>query len=64
MPYTFDQEFLINKSVKKDIQELQQLLHDKKCLLSDRQREAAKRELKEYQELQYQNRLNRQINLR
>ncbi len=63
-PYTFEQESLINKSVKKDIQELQQLIHDKKGSLSDRQEECARRELKQYQELQHQNRLNRQINMK
>lgn len=64
MNYTLQQELLIDKSIKKDIHELQQLLHDKKGLLSERQCEVAKRELKEYQELLYQCRLNRQIDLR
>lgn len=64
MPYKFEQELLIDGLVKEKIRSLQQLTHDKKGLLSDRQLETARRELKQYQELQYQNRLNRQINLR
>lgn len=43
--------------------ELQTLLYGKD-VLSDRQRESARKELKQYQELLYQNRLNRQIDLR
>ncbi|MGJ0738948.1 hypothetical protein [Enterococcus casseliflavus] len=64
MTYTFDQELLINGLVKEKIRDLQQLIHDKKDLLSDRQLETARRDLKQYQDLQYQNRLNRQINMR
>lgn len=64
MTYTFDQELLINGLVKEKIRDLQQLVHNKKGQLSDRQRELARQELKHYQELQYQNRLNRQINMR
>lgn len=59
MTYTFDQELLINGLVKEKIRDLQQLTHDKKGQLSDRQREAARRDLKNYQDMQYQNRLNR-----
>lgn len=64
MTYTFDQELLINGLVKEKIHELHHMVHDKKGLLSDRQRELARQELKQYQELQYRNRLNRQINMR
>lgn len=64
MTYTFDQELLINGLVKEKIRDLQQLIHDKKDLLSDRQLETARHDLKQYQDLQYQNRLNRQINMR
>lgn len=64
MTYTFDQQLLINGLVKEKIRDLQQLVHNKKGQLSDRQRELARQELKHYQELQYQNRLNRQINMR
>ncbi|WP_270275885.1 hypothetical protein [Enterococcus casseliflavus] len=63
MPYNFEQELRINKLIKEKITDLQQLIHDKKDLLSDRQREAARRDLKHYQDLQYQNRLNRQTNI-
>lgn len=61
-PYTFNQEELIEKLVAEAIQNLQHLVHDKRGLLSDRQLDASRRELEQYQELQYQNRLNRQIN--
>ena len=61
--YSLNQELLISNLVKEKIRDLQQLLHDKKGSFSDQQREVAKRELKQYQELQYQNRLNRQINM-
>lgn len=63
MPYNFEQELLINGLVKEKIRELQHLVHDKKSQLSDHQREAARRDLKHYQDLQYQNRLNRQTNI-
>lgn len=61
-PYTFKQEELIEKLVAEAIQNLQHLVHDKRGLLSDRQLDASRCELEQYQELQYQNRLNRQIN--
>lgn len=51
MTYTFDQELLINGLVKEKIRDLQQLVHNKKGQLSDRQRELARQELKHYQEL-------------
>ena len=61
MTYTLNQELLIDTAVKEKVRDLQQLLHDGKRMLSDRQYETAKRELKAYQDLLYQNRLNRQI---
>lgn len=64
MTYTLNQEFLINRLVKEKVNELHFLLHDKKRVLSDWQIENARSELKEYQELLYQNRLNRQIEVR
>lgn len=64
MTYTVNQELLINKLVKEKVSELHSLLHDKKRVLSDWQIENARRELKQYQELLYQNRLNRQIEVR
>ncbi|EPH90004.1 hypothetical protein D922_03379 [Enterococcus faecalis 06-MB-DW-09] len=63
MPYNFEQELLIDGLVKEKIRSLQQLTHDKKGLLSDRQSEISRRDLKQFQDLQYQNRLNRQINI-
>lgn len=63
MPYNFEQELLIDGVVKEKIRSLQQFIHDKKDFLSDRQLETARHELKQYQDLQYQNRLNRQINV-
>ncbi|MEB6088071.1 hypothetical protein MXF21_18320 [Enterococcus casseliflavus] len=62
--YTFKQEELIEKLVAEAIQNLQHLVHDKRGLLSDRQLEATRCELEHYQELQYQNRLNRQMNMK
>lgn len=64
MKYSLDQELLINNLIKEKIQDLHQLLHDKKNVVSDRQQENARKELKQYQELLYQNRLNRQIEVR
>ncbi|MCR1931648.1 hypothetical protein [Enterococcus gallinarum] len=64
MTYTLNQEFLINKLVKEKVNELHFLLHDKKRVLSYWQIENARSELKGYQELLYQNRLNRQLEMR
>ena len=64
MKYSLDQELLINNLIKEKILDLHQLLHDKKNVISDRQQENARRELKQYQELLYQCRLNRQIEVR
>lgn len=61
MKYSLNQELLINSLVKEKVKNLQQLLHDKKDILSDRQHEITIKELKEYQELLYQNRINRQL---
>ena len=64
MEYSLNQELLVNNLIKEKIRDLHQILHDKKNILSDRQQEIVKRELKEYQELLYQNRVNRQIEVR
>ena len=64
MTYSFDQELLINGLIKEKIHELHHMVHDKKGLLSNRERELARQELKQYQGLQYRNRLNRQIDMR
>ncbi|MFQ9341689.1 Uncharacterised protein [Enterococcus saccharolyticus] len=61
MKYSLNQELLINSLVKEKVKDLQQLLHDKKDILSDRQHEITSKELKQYQELLYQNRINRQL---
>ncbi|MUO32888.1 hypothetical protein [Enterococcus gallinarum] len=61
MKYSLNQELLINSLVKEKVKDLQQLLHDKKDILSDRQNEITSKELKQYQELLYQNRINRQL---
>lgn len=64
MSYTPKQERLIRELATENIQDLQHLLHDKKGSLSDRQREASNRDLRKFQELLYQNRLNRQVGMR
>lgn len=64
MKYSLDQELLINNLIKEKVRYLHQLLHDKKSILSDRQRENAREELKQYQEILYQNRLNRTMEVR
>ncbi|MFW8597899.1 hypothetical protein IGJ74_001771 [Enterococcus sp. AZ009] len=64
MSYTPKQERLIHELATEKIQDLQYLLHDKRGSLSDRQRETSNRYLKDYQELLYRNRLNRQVGMR
>lgn len=63
MSYTPRQEILIRELATEKIQDLQHLLHDKRGSLSDRQREASNRDLREFQELLYQNRITRQTNV-
>lgn len=64
MTYTLEQELLIDTLAKEKVRDLQTELRDRKSLLSDTQRELLLRDLKRYQELLYQCRLNRQIDLR
>lgn len=64
MTYTLQQELLIDTLAKEKVQSLHDQLHDRKSLLSDSQRDLVIRDLKRYQELLYQCRLNRQIDLR
>ncbi|MGM0228654.1 hypothetical protein IGJ28_000715 [Enterococcus sp. AZ091] len=64
MTYTYSQELLINTLAKEKVRDLQQELYGKGSVISDRQREAMIRECRQYQELLYQNRLNRQIEMR
>lgn len=64
MSYTLKQELLIDTLAKEKVRDLQTELRDRKNLLSDSQRDLLLRDLKRYQELLYQCRLNRQIDLR
>lgn len=64
MTYTLQQELLIDTLAKEKVRSLHEQLHDRKSLLSDSQRDLLSRDLKRYQELLYQNRVNRQIDLR
>ena len=64
MTYTIQQELLIDTLAKEKVQSLHEQLHDRKSLLSEPQRDLLARDLKRYQELLYQNRLNRQIEVR
>lgn len=64
MTYTLQQELLIDTLAKEKVRSLHEQLHDRKSLLSDSQRDLLSRDLKRYQGLLYQCRLNRQIDLR
>ena len=64
MVYTLEQELLIDTLTKEKVRNLNDQLNDRKSLLSDSQRDLLLRDLKRYQELLYQCRLNRQIDLR
>lgn len=64
MTYTLEQELLIDTLAKEKVHSLHDQLHDRKSLLSDFQRDSLVRDLIRYQELLYQCRLNRQIDLR
>lgn len=64
MTYTLQQELLIDTLAKEKVQSLHEQLNDRKSLLSDSQRDLLVRDLKRYQELLYQCRLNRQIEVR
>ncbi|OOG28476.1 hypothetical protein BZK37_01700 [Enterococcus casseliflavus] len=64
MTYTLNQELLIHSLAKEKVKTLQMLLYDNKFELSARQYDHMSGELRQYQELLYQNRLNRQIEVR
>ena len=64
MTYTLNQELLIHSLAKEKVKTLQMLLYDNKFELSARQYDHMRGELRQYQELLYQNRLNRQIEVR
>lgn len=58
MKYNLADEIKIDGLVKAKISELHQEIHH--AILSDRQKELLRQELKEYQELQFKNRVIRQ----
>ncbi|MDC0751807.1 hypothetical protein [Enterococcus innesii] len=64
MKYTLSEELLIHDLTKEKIRSLHDQLNDRKVQLTETQRDLSIRELRSYQELIYQNRLNRQIDLR
>ena len=59
MKYNLADEIKIDGLLKAKISELHQEIHH--TILSDRQKELLRHELKEYQELQYKNRMIRQM---
>ncbi len=61
MKYNLADEIKIDGLVKAKISELHQEIHH--TILSDRQKEMLRHELKEYQELQYKNRMIRQTTM-
>ena len=64
MNNTLKQELMIHGLIKEKRRTLHNQLNDRKVLLTEIQRDLSIRELRSYQELIYQNRLNRQIELR
>lgn len=64
LKYTLSQELLIHDLIKEKIRSLHDQLNDRKRPLTETQRDLSISELQSYQELIYQNRLNRQIDLR
>lgn len=63
MTYTLEHELQIDTLAKEKINCLHEQLNDRKSLLSEPQRDLLVRDLKRYQELLYQCRLNRQIEI-
>ena len=64
MKYTLSQELLIHDLTKEKIRSLHDQLNDSKRPLTETQRDLTIRELRSYQELIYQNRLNRTMEVR
>ena len=64
MKYKLSQELLLHDLIKEKIRSLHDQLNDRKVQLTETQRDLSIRELRSFQELIYQNRLNRQIDLR
>ena len=61
MKYNLADELKIDRLVKAKISELHQEIHH--TILSDRQKELLRHELKEYRELQFKNRVIRQMTM-
>lgn len=59
MNYTFNEQLKIDGLIKQKIRDLHEQINN--LHLSERQKEQARLELKQYQELQYKNRMIRQI---
>lgn len=64
MNYNLQQELMIHGLIKEKMRIIHDQLNDRKVPLTESQRDLSIRELRRYQELIYQNRLNRQIELR
>ncbi|MGF2114369.1 hypothetical protein ACQUEU_09250 [Enterococcus casseliflavus] len=64
MNYNLQQEFMIQGLIKEKMRIIHDQLNDGKVPLTETQRDLSIRELRSYQELLYQNRLNRQIEVR
>ena len=62
MEYNLADEIKIDGLIKAKISELHQEIHH--SILSDRQKDLLKHELNEYQELQFKNRVIRQMTMR
>ena len=63
MNYNLQQEFMIQGLIKEKMRIIHDQLNDRKVPLTETQRDLSIRELRSYQELIYQNRLNRQIEI-
>ena len=63
MDYNLQQELMIHGLIKEKMRTLHDQLNDRKLPLTETQRDLSIRELRSYQELIYQNRLNRQLNI-
>ena len=64
MKCTLSQELLIHELVKEKNRSLYDQLNDRKRPLTETQRDLSTRELQSYQELIYQNQLNRTMEVR
>lgn len=64
MKYTLSQELLIHELIKEKIRSLHDQPNDRKRPLTETQRDLSIRELRSYQELIYQNQINRTMEVR